>query len=77
MIENNEKLTLEDIERHHKSTVAILRDLEVLVTKQKEEFQVHLDRINGLRFILKQLERLKAMDEASLLSEKEIQEEED
>jgi hypothetical protein len=77
MVENNEKLTLEDIERHHKSAVAILRDLENVVTKQKEEFQIHIDRINGLRFILKQLERLKAMDEAAVSEKKEIQEKEE
>ncbi len=59
-------MTREDIERQHKAAMEILRDLEGLITRQREEFQVHLDRINGLRFLVKQLDRLRVMDEATL-----------
>ncbi len=69
-------MTKEDIERQHKAAMEILRDLEGLITRQKEEFQTHLDRINGLRFLVKQLDRLRAMDESTLPPEENLPQEE-
>jgi len=61
-----EVMTKEEAEEHYQYSLETLRNIEKIVVDQKETFPVHLERINGLRFIASQLQKLRDLQMANL-----------
>jgi len=59
-------MTKEEAEEHYQYSLETLRNIEKIVVDQKETFPVHLERINGLRFIASQLQKLRDLQMANL-----------